>query len=371
MKVLFLLPGSGHNPIGGFKVVYEYADGLAGRGHDVTVAHIAYLSLKSDSLWTKIRGHFLFHTKQLVLNNWKPTSWFSFKNKVRLTWIPALYPLFLPKADAYVATWWKTAEFLAAWRGLKGERLYLIQHFEVWGGPEVAVRATWRAPLKKIVIAKWLRDIAHEEGLDAWYIPNGLDFDKFGIDVPIRNRSPFCVAMLFHNYDWKGTGDGLGALKIVNAMFPTLKVALFGIPDKPKDLPDWIIYHQKPTQQKLREIYNQAAIFLAPSWVEGWPLPPSEAMTCGAAVVATDIGGHREFCLEGQTALLAPAKSPEALAKKIIHLMEDNKLRIQIAEQGNKFIQKFTWDKALDAFENVLEAQVNLPDKSCEVSVGQ
>ena len=260
-------------------------------------------------------------------------------------WLPMLHPLLLQKADAYVATWWQTAELLASWRELKGERLYLIQHFEVWGGPEDEVRATWRAPLKKIVIAKWLRDIAHEEGQEAYYIPNGLDFDKFGCDIPIRNRSPFSVAMLFHDYDWKGSPDGLGALKTVKAIFPGLKVELFGVPDKPASLPDWITYHQKPSQKMLRAVYNRAAIFLAPSWAEGWGLPPSEAMTCGAAVVATDIGGHREFCLEGQTALLAPAKSPEALAKQIIRLMDDNEMRIQIAEQGNKFIQQFTWDR--------------------------
>ena len=39
MKISFLLPFSGHKPVGGFKVAYEYANGLARRGHEVTVFH--------------------------------------------------------------------------------------------------------------------------------------------------------------------------------------------------------------------------------------------------------------------------------------------------------------------------------------------
>lgn len=38
---------------------------------------------------------------------------------------------------------------------------------------------------------------------------------------------------------------------------------------------------------------------MAPSFAEGWPLPPAETMMSGAALVATDIGVHREHCLDG------------------------------------------------------------------------
>ena len=87
---------------------------------------------------------------------------------------------------------------------------------------------------------------------------------------------------------------------------------------------------------------------------EGWPLPPAEAMTCGAAVVATNIGGHRETCIDGVTALMVPAKDPEAMAVAVGRLLDDKELRIKIAKSGCVNIQKFTWSAALDAFERVL-----------------
>ena len=38
-RVTFVLPGHGKNPIGGYKVAYEYANHLQARGHEVTVIH--------------------------------------------------------------------------------------------------------------------------------------------------------------------------------------------------------------------------------------------------------------------------------------------------------------------------------------------
>jgi glycosyltransferase involved in cell wall biosynthesis len=77
-------------------------------------------------------------------------------------------------------------------------------------------------------------------------------------------------------------------------------------------------------------------------------------MICGAAVVATDIGGHREFCTEDVTAILVPSKAPELMANAVLRLINDNNLRLSIAHAGESAIQKFTWDAAVDAFELAL-----------------
>ncbi len=334
MKISFLLPCLGRDPIGGLKIVYQYADGLAGRGHEVAIVHPAFMSSEPVGVLRRLRGHVLKFLAKRAMGGWTPDSWFKFRNAVELKWVPALLPIFVPISDVYVATWWQTAEHLAKW-AVPAQRLYLIQHYEIWGGPDDRVLATWRAPLTKIVIAKWLENIATSLGEKAAYIPNALDFDQFGCDEAITDRCRFGVAMLFHTADWKGSTDGLKALEIAKKRFPGLKVELFGVPAQPRDLPEWAQYTQKPTQTALRAIYNRAAIFISPSWAEGWPLPPAEAMMCGAAVVATDIGGHQEFCLDGQTALLAPPKSPELLAERIIQLLQDNSLRNPNRQPGS------------------------------------
>ena len=120
-----------------------------------------------------------------------------------------------------------------------------------------------------------------------------------------------------------------------------------------------------PRRPELRACYNRAAIFIAPAYVEGWPLPPAEAMICGAALAATDIGGHREYGIDGQTALLSPAGNPKRLAENVLRLVRNAELRTKIARQGYEHIRKCIWDDALDSFECLLN---HSPARQFEVS---
>lgn len=355
MKIVFLLSQEGSHPIGGLKVVYEYANRLARRDHSVRVLHVAQLFHRGARLSLRERLRAFRYVPFALSGNWRPDRWFKLDPRVRLSWIPSFSRIFLPRADAYIATWWTTADHLAALENLPVRKLYLIQHLETWFGSPDEVLATWRAPLEKIVIAQWLEDVAREMGESCHYIPNGLDFTKFGCDIAPESRNPSRLAMLFsQGLSWKGSWYGVAALKILKDKYPQLEAELFGIEERPTDLPSWIIYHQRPSQQELRRIYNRASIFLAPSLTEGWGLPPCEAMMCGAAVVATDIGGHREFCTDGDTALLVPAKNPRAMAEAAGKLIENPELRLRLAQSGHSNIQRFTWDAACDAFERVL-----------------
>ena len=178
------------------------------------------------------------------------------------------------------------------------------------------------------------------------------------MDLDPVSRSPYRVMMLYHELEWKGSADGLMALRFAQQQIPALEVELFGVHAIPNDLPPWIRYHRNPSQGDLRRLYNHAAVFIAPSWTEGWGLPASEAMMCGAALVATDIKGHREFAIHGQNALLSPPRQPAALAANIIRVVQDQELRIQLSRAGNRHIQKFTWNTAVDAFEAALLAAV-------------
>jgi glycosyltransferase involved in cell wall biosynthesis len=214
--------------------------------------------------------------------------------------------------------------------------------------------ATWRLPLRKIVISRWLLDVARSMGESAEYIPNGLDFEAFGLDVDPQSRSPFSTLMLYHQAEWKGTADGLDALARVKQRVPELEATLFGVPTAPSTLPPWVRYYRQPAQTLLRSLYNHSAIFVSPSRSEGWGLTASEALMCGCALAATDAGGHREFALHEETALVSPPANPEALAKNIERLLSEPERRTRLARTGHQFIGQFTWERALDAFERLI-----------------
>ena len=160
--------------------------------------------------------------------------------------------------------------------------------------------------------------------------------------------------MLYHRHEIKGTVDGISALVALKNEFPQLKANLFGVFPRPKNLPDWISYSQNPGQSIIRQLYNEAAIFISPSIAEGWPLPPAEAMQCGTAVVGTDIGGHREYMYPEVTALLCAAQNPSSIENQVRRLMLNPTLRAELAENGYKSIQRFVWNTSVDRLERIL-----------------
>ena len=65
-RIAFLLPRSGVTPIGGYKVVYEYANRLAADGYEVELVYPAYVARFQQSLlvtclkWSKSLITFLY-----------------------------------------------------------------------------------------------------------------------------------------------------------------------------------------------------------------------------------------------------------------------------------------------------------------------
>ena len=356
MNITFVLPFSGRRPGGGIKVVYAYANNLVARGHDVRIVHPAglYLGVDSNDRWFSnvVKYVLLGITKKYL-----PTDWYRLDRKVRVLWRPSLATMFIPDADIVVATAWGTAEWVARYPERKGRKYYLIQGFENWSADTERVLNTWRLPLRKIVISRWLEAIALSLNETSRYIPNGLDFLKFGVDVAPEQRDPNQLLMLYHHLDIKGTKEGLQVLRNLKALFPAIKVTLFGVSAPGHgELPDWMTFERLPSQKRLRVLYNQAAIFVSPSWSEGWALPPAEAMQCGCATVLTDIGGH-EYAIDGKTSLLSPPKDVQQMTDNLAKLLQDNHNRVQLAYAAVTEIAQYTWPHATQSLERYFREQ--------------
>jgi glycosyltransferase involved in cell wall biosynthesis len=353
LKITFVLPGPGVIPSGGYKVVYEYANHLSRKGHAVVVVHSSRRCMVTwkplDHLKNAIRW-----IQQLMNKSYRPDKWFRVDPEVKLLCVPDLSERWIPNGDVVIATAWRTAEWVSRYSRAKGIGYYLIQHHEIWDGDAKEVNASWKLPLKKIVIAQWLQAIALGMGENATYIPNGLSINEFQLDIPLSARDPKRVMMLYHDAIWKGSADGVKAISLARHEEPGIRFVLYGVSPRPAALPEWMEYYQKPERKLLRELYNQAAVFVAPSWSEGWGLPPCEAMLCGAAVAATDADGYREFAIHEDTALLSPVQDPRRLADNILRLVRDSALRAHIASRGHEHIQQFTWERASSRLESLL-----------------
>ena len=354
LKITFVLPRTGEWAAGGFRTVYQFANHLSRRGHELTVVHPGRLVINPRVL-DHLKNAIRYGIKK-VNGKYKPDKWIRIEPSVKLTCVPSLSERFIPDGDIVFATAWQTAEWVTQYPKSKGIGFYFVQHLETWNGPEERVYATWKLPLQKVVPSRWLADIAGNLGESAIYIPYGLDVDTFQMTTPSEERLPKQLMMLYHDAEWKGCDDGFEAIRLAREEEPEISVIFFGVPERPENLPDWIDYYQSPTPKLLRELYNRAAIFVAPSRTEGWGLTGCEALLCGAALVATDIDGHREFAFDGQTALTSPGRDPRGLANNILRLLRDPALRIKLAIQGHAFVRQLTWERATSSLETELYA---------------
>ena len=73
----------------------------------------------------------------------------------------------------------------------------------------------------------------------------------------------------------------------------------------------------------IREIWEDSQIMMLPSRGEGTPLATLEAMMCGRPVVTTDVGGHREVIIDGESGWIAEAATPYCFAMAMERAWED------------------------------------------------
>jgi glycosyltransferase involved in cell wall biosynthesis len=279
---------------------------------------------------------------------------------VRTTCTVRLGPAQLRGFDRVVATSWHTAEILGRLlpddgAGGRPRGCYLLQSYETWSGPVERVDATWRLPFTRIVIARWLQQLAASLGaLPVRYVPNSIDEAVFPLIRSVHDRPPR-ITMLWHPHEVKGSATGLQAVADVRRERPGTLVDVFSAYPPPENVPPWVTWHRKPTRPELSRLLNDTAIFLSPSRLEGWALPPAEAMASGCALVSTNIGGVGDYAVAGQTALLAPVGDAAALAAACIRLLDDPGLRHRMATAGHLLIKsEFTPQRSHALLEKAL-----------------
>jgi len=346
--------------MGGYRVVYEYANRLAARGHRVTVVHPRRMTVvQPQNPYRRLRRLGARYRDLLFPHH---VNWLPIDRRVRMLYVPDLQACYMPRADAVFATEMRTTDFVATYPPSKGRGFYLVMDFPPFFGPGGKVEETWRLPLQKVTISRWLYEqVCSVEGdhRNTVNIPIAVDQQRFRLTADICRR-PKRATMFYGHLSYKAPEDGISALEIAKQRHPDMGVVIFGpaVP-KPWNIPSWASYQGNVSEENLIAIYNSSSIFVCSSLAEGFAFPPAEAMACGCAVASTDCGGIREFADDEGTALLSPPRDPEALARNIIRLLDDDGLRQRLAAAGHERIQSFTWERSTDQLEQFIRQQIS------------
>jgi glycosyltransferase involved in cell wall biosynthesis len=97
---------------------------------------------------------------------------------------------------------------------------------------------------------------------------------------------------------------------------------------------------------ELALLYSGAALYVQPSFDEGFGLPPLEAMACGTPVLSSSAGALRETL--GEAAVLLPPSEPEAWAEAMTELLQNSLRREELIRRGLARSRGFTWERTAE-----------------------
>lgn len=354
-RIAFLMPGrSPRHPIGGYKVVYTYSNYLVSKGYEVSIIYPITINLKHANLLTKLKN--IVRYAKWKIERMSGRYWFELDNRVKEKIVCSLDYKYVGEYDYYFATQVETSFPLSCYPSDPRHKYYLIQDYESWQSSDVRVKESYKLGLRNIVISNWLAGVVAEAGAKSTIIKNGFDFNYFRLTNPIERRNPKSILMLYHLDERKGVTYGLEAINKLYQKHSKLTVTLFGTPSRPDDLPEWIDYVQSPSKEMHNKLYNNAAIYIAPSIQEGWGLTVGEAMICGAAIVCSEAKGFKEMVVDMENGVIFRTADVDDIVEKVNGLIKDKRKRIEIAKKGNQSIQNFTWQKSFEALESILNA---------------
>lgn len=99
-----------------------------------------------------------------------------------------------------------------------------------------------------------------------------------------------------------------------------------------------------PEAEKVAAL-NLADIFVFPSLLEGFPLAPQEAMSCGKPVVAFRVASLPEMVEDGVSGFLVEANNRSAFAERVLLLLREPGLRARFGAEATERVDRhFRWD---------------------------
>jgi glycosyltransferase involved in cell wall biosynthesis len=112
---------------------------------------------------------------------------------------------------------------------------------------------------------------------------------------------------------------------------------------------------ERVSDEELLRIYQSADLFLLPLVACTANNSLLEAMACGLPLVASDVGGVREY-VDDSCAVLVPASDPEAMADSVISLCSDDRRRAEMSSASRARALELDWSRVADRLIDVYEA---------------
>ncbi len=117
-------------------------------------------------------------------------------------------------------------------------------------------------------------------------------------------------------------------------------------------LEERVLLPQNLPEAELYWLYANCAVFVFPSFYEGFGLPVLEAMACGAPVICSNTSSLKE--VGGEAAFYFNPTAERELEVAIREVLKNDRLREEMKEKSLSRARLFTWEKTADQIFQVL-----------------
>jgi len=313
---------------GGVRVIGEMANRLAERNWTVAIWSVNPKETLTD--WFRLDSR---------------VKWHSFlKTGTTADYIP-LSEILKKQDGIKIATFYRTA-FAVADAAKDGEGYYLVQDREdsytsqpIYG--QMAV-STYQMPLRKFTTSRWVEKVIP----DCAYVGIGLE-NKYRLNPKLkRERFILACARIQALKGWDALCE---CCRYINAAGG--KIVTFGM-DKKLPMTVKTNHIHYPSDDKIRQLYQQCSVFLSTSMHEGFNLTALEAMACGTPVSTTNSDGNEEYIEDGVNCMVS--NDPCTMAENCAKIMRDPALAEKLSLNGVKTAGRYRWVDVVNRLETVL-----------------
>lgn len=364
---------------GGSQVIYEIADRLKKRGHNIYIVTPGTTIMWEEDLHKLLRQHFQ-KTQIKSLSGIEINSLVDeFSNELVLfasnskTELPSYLFIIgkitdslikkIPPSDFVIATHNLTA-FAAYYSQTKAIPAYFVQGFEenLYTNSIIkkTSRLTYHLPILMIVNSIDLsKRIQNNYRRKTVIIQPAIDTKIFKpyIDPQTKyftNKDVLDICYYFSLNPLKGFPYFFDCVRKLKSMFKIpFRLHIFGNYPGVIDEEIEIKYYGRIFDEELAKLYSNSDIFINTSTEDSFPLTTIEAMACGTLCITTD-AGNSDYVVNGYNSIVVKQKSCCDIVKEIVKFYQDKQKYIPIVENGIKTALNFSWEKTIKRFEYIL-----------------
>ncbi|AEF99764.1 TIGR04063 family PEP-CTERM/XrtA system glycosyltransferase [Methylomonas methanica] len=207
-------------------------------------------------------------------------------------------------------------------------------------------------------------------------IPNAVDINKFTYDdapdsalaQELNLAGKLVLGFIGSFYAYEGLLLLLDALPAIIHSHPDIRLLLVGSGPQTKQLKEqvkalglqeFVLITGRVPHDRVQRYYKLIDILIYPSFSNrstelSAPLKPLEAMAMGCIVVASDVGGHREYIRDQETGYLFKAGDKESLVKTVLMLINGKGLWEKVRKSARDYVKdERSWMKVVIKYQSV------------------